>query len=136
MYFNSVSLLEPIPAIPCEHEHQLHLLQEREAILLKVADVLEEREEEIMQENNADVDAAEGKIDDQLMNRLRLKPGKIQQLADGIRSIAAQDEPLRKVRPASHPLWRRAGCSDLGLSLGPPAFHCGMVCIWHRYWPA
>lgn len=72
-------------------------LQEREAILHKVAEALVEHEEEIMKENEADVEAAEGKIDDQLMNRLRLKPQKIQQLADGIRSIAAQKEPLRKV---------------------------------------
>ena len=62
-----------------------------------MAAALERREEEIMKENDADVQAAEGKIDDQLMNRLRLKPQKIKQLADGIRSIAAQKEPLRKV---------------------------------------
>ena len=77
--------------------HIVGWLQDREAILLKIADELEKREEEIMAENTADVEAAEGKIDDQLMNRLRLKPQKIKQLADGIRSIAAQDEPLRKV---------------------------------------
>ena len=72
-------------------------IQEREAILLKIAEVLEEKEEEILQENEKDVEAAQGKIDDQLMNRLRLKSQKIKQLADGIRSIAAQEEPLGKV---------------------------------------
>ncbi|KAK9811960.1 hypothetical protein WJX73_003110 [Symbiochloris irregularis] len=71
--------------------------EEREKILEKVAAELEKHEEQILAENEADVDAAEGKIDDQLMNRLRLKPQKIKQLADGIRSIAKQTEPLRKV---------------------------------------
>ncbi len=30
------------------------------------------------------------------MQRLKLKPQKIKQLADGLRSIAAQDEPIGK----------------------------------------
>ena len=74
------------------------LSQEREAILERVAAAIEANEDRIMAENEADVKAAEGKIDAHLMNRLRLKPQKIKQLAKGIRSIAAQDEPLRKVR--------------------------------------
>lgn len=32
-----------------------------------------------------------------LLQRLILKPAKIQQLADGIRAIAAQEEPIRRV---------------------------------------
>ena len=71
-------------------------MQEREAILEKVATAIEANEDRILAENEADVNAAEGKIDAHLMNRLRLKPQKIQQLAKGIRAIAAQDEPLRK----------------------------------------
>lgn len=76
--------------------------QEREDILLRIADVLESKEEEIMQENTADVNAAEGKIDEQLMNRLRLKPQKIRQLGDGIRSIARQEEPIGRVSLCLH----------------------------------
>ena len=72
-------------------------VQEREAILEKVAASIEANQDAILAENDADVKAAEGNIDDHLMNRLRLKPQKIQQLATGIRSIAKQDEPLRKV---------------------------------------
>ena len=48
------------------------------------------REPEILAANAADVAAAEGKIEDALMQRLRLKPGKIRQLAEGVRAIAAQ----------------------------------------------
>lgn len=42
------------------------------------------------------VQAAAGKISEQLMQRLRLKPEKIKQLGAGLRSIAAQDEPIGK----------------------------------------
>jgi len=44
-----------------------------------------------------DVAEAQGKISDSLLQRLILKPQKIAQLAAGIRSIAAQDEPIRHV---------------------------------------
>ena len=40
---------------------------------------------------------AKGKISDQLMQRLKLKPEKIKQLGAGLRSIAAQDEPIGKL---------------------------------------
>ena len=39
---------------------------------------------------------AKGRISDQLMQRLKLKPEKIKQLAQGLRSIAAQEEPIGK----------------------------------------
>ena len=81
------------------HSHALAAVQEREAILEKVAAAIEANKDHILAENEADVRAAEGKIDAHLMNRLRLKPQKLQQLAKGIRAIAAQDEPLRKARP-------------------------------------
>ena len=100
--------------VSCTHRHNhdrgssLQLLkaarvQEREAILEKVAGAIEANQDAILAENEADVEAAEGNIDAHLMNRLRLKPQKIQQLAKGIRSIAAQDEPLRKVQGMSCP---------------------------------
>lgn len=41
--------------------------------------------------------ASLGKISENLMQRLKLKPQKIKQLAEGIRSIASQDEPIRRV---------------------------------------
>lgn len=37
---------------------------------------------------------AQGKITDALLQRLVLKPQKIAQLADGIRAIAGQEEPV------------------------------------------
>lgn len=70
---------------------------DRVAILHRVADKLQAHEAEIMAENAKDVEAASGRISDALLQRLVLKPNKIQQLADGIRAIAAQDEPLGRI---------------------------------------
>lgn len=40
---------------------------------------------------------AQGKVADSLMQRLVLKPAKIAQLAEGIRAIARQEEPIGHV---------------------------------------
>lgn len=69
----------------------------RVAILNRVADKITENEAAIMAENSADVDAARGKISDSLMQRLILKPKKLELLADGIRSIAQQEEPIGRL---------------------------------------
>ena len=73
--------------------------QKREAILLRIASDLEAHEAAILDANAVDVAAAERRhIDATLLQRLRLKPAKLRTLAAGIRAIAAQEEPLRKVR--------------------------------------
>lgn len=67
-------------------------------ILRKIADDLHSNEQLIIERNMRDVAAAERKkIDPTLLQRLRLKPAKIRTLVQGIRAIADQDEPLRKV---------------------------------------
>lgn len=70
---------------------------ERVAVLNHIADELEAHEADIMAANSKDVAAAGGNISDSLLQRLVLKPNKIRQLADGIRSIARQEEPLGRV---------------------------------------
>eukprot|EP00892_Ulva_mutabilis_P000401 jgi/Ulvmu1/10361/UM061_0044.1 len=67
---------------------------ERSAILLRIADALEARVDEVMAANACDMAAATGKIDNHLLQRLALKPQKITQLADGIRQLAQLDEPI------------------------------------------
>lgn len=71
--------------------------QERQKVLLRIADLLQEREKEILAENRADVSEWATKIDEHLMRRLAMDSLKIQQLADGIRSIAKQGEVIKKV---------------------------------------
>ncbi|KAI3438423.1 hypothetical protein D9Q98_000854 [Chlorella vulgaris] len=72
--------------------------EDRVAILNRIAESLEQHEQHIMAENALDVEAAGGgKVSDALLQRLILKPSKIQQLADGIRAIAKQEEPIGRL---------------------------------------
>lgn len=72
----------------------------RQAVLERIAVALENAEDEIMAANAKDVEQSEAAgVEDALMQRLRLKPEKIKQLAKGVRAIAAQEEPIR--RPVS-----------------------------------
>lgn len=68
--------------------------EDRSAILLRIADALEERADEVMAANQRDISAAAGKIDNNLLQRLALKPQKVGQLAEGIRHLAKMDEPI------------------------------------------
>lgn len=69
----------------------------RAAVLLRIADALESRVDEILAANQRDMAAAKGNIDENLTQRLLLRPKKVQQLAEGIRQIAKVDEPIGKL---------------------------------------
>ncbi|KAL6756121.1 Aldehyde/histidinol dehydrogenase [Haematococcus lacustris] len=69
---------------------------QRQQMLERLANSLEASTEEIMAANSLDVQQAQGKVGDALLQRLVLKPAKIAQLAAGIRAIAQQEEPLGK----------------------------------------
>ena len=72
--------------------------QVRSAALMKIADAIDKRRSEIMAENTVDVAIAEDKkLAPELLNRLRLKPKKIDNLVEGIRAIADMDEPIGKL---------------------------------------
>ena len=63
-----------------------------------IADAIEGREKEILAANGEDMQQAHAsKTDSNLLQRLQLKPQKLRNLCTGIRAIAKQDEPLRKV---------------------------------------
>ena len=65
------------------------------AALHRLADALVANEASILAANAEDVSAAEAShLAGPLLERLRLKPGKLAQLADGVRAIAAQPEPI------------------------------------------
>ena len=68
--------------------------QERADILHRMADALEANVDEIMTANQQDVNAATGRIDNNLLQRLVMKPKKIGTLANGIRQLANMDEPI------------------------------------------
>ena len=63
-----------------------------------MADALEANEAAILEENTADVAAAEAACTEEaLLNRLKMKDGKLAQLAQGIRFLADMVEPIGKV---------------------------------------
>ncbi|KAI9389556.1 hypothetical protein POPTR_008G060200v4 [Populus trichocarpa] len=69
--------------------------QDRNKILLDVADALEANEKLINIENESDVVAAqEAGLEKSLISRLALKPGKIKSLANTIRVLANMDDPI------------------------------------------
>lgn len=71
---------------------------ERSAILTRIAHELVAQSAAILQANQADLHAAEiASLDDGLLARLKLTPAKLETLAAGITSIAAQDEPIGKL---------------------------------------
>ena len=71
--------------------------QEIDQALLKMADQLEESTDAILAENALDIEAARGKINDVMIDRLMLSPERIQGMAQGIREVAALPSPLGRV---------------------------------------
>ena len=73
-------------------------MQARENLLLRIADAIESNAQQIMAANEADVaEARAAETDEHLMQRLGLSSQKLKNLTAGIRSIARQPEPIRKV---------------------------------------
>ncbi|KAH9316449.1 hypothetical protein KI387_025076, partial [Taxus chinensis] len=71
---------------------------DRRKVLLDVADALEANEESIRKENDIDVRVAkEARIDEALVSRLTLKPGKISGLAKSLRVLADMNDPIGQV---------------------------------------
>ncbi len=65
--------------------------------LLKMAEALIEDTDKIMAANDADADAARGRISDSLLDRLLLSPARIMAMADGIGEVAALPDPVGRV---------------------------------------
>lgn len=83
-----------------EGSRQLQTLSsaQRESILLKISSELQERQTEILSANAIDIAVAEkSELNGAALSRLKLSEDKIASLVDGIRSIAAQPEPIGRV---------------------------------------
>lgn len=66
--------------------------------LMRFADLLVEESGELLERNSEDVsDAESGGLSDALVDRLRLTPGRIDSLADGLREISGLDDPVGKI---------------------------------------
>ncbi|MFP4625183.1 MAG: glutamate-5-semialdehyde dehydrogenase [Natronomonas sp.] len=74
---------------------------DRKSALYDVADAIESRREEILEANDADVEAAEemlekGEYSRALVDRLELSPSKIGSITEMVRSVAEQADPLER----------------------------------------
>lgn len=69
----------------------------KNAALLKMADALEARAEEILSANAQDVINAKSALSEVMIDRLRLDKKRIAAMAQGIREVAALDDPVGKV---------------------------------------
>jgi hypothetical protein len=71
--------------------------EERSKILLRIADAMENDIDDILAANEKDLTAATGRIDNNMLQRLKLKPSKVKQLAEGIRQLANMEEPIGRL---------------------------------------
>ena len=67
--------------------------EEKNRLLLAMADALEESTPAILAANAQDMADAEGHISAVMLDRLRLDEGRIRAMADGVRAAAAQPRP-------------------------------------------
>ncbi|MFD1564990.1 glutamate-5-semialdehyde dehydrogenase [Haloarchaeobius amylolyticus] len=79
--------------------------EDRSAALHAIADALEARTDEILAENETDVTEGErlleeGEYTQALVDRLKLSESKIEDIAEMVRSVAGQDDPLGKTLSA------------------------------------
>ncbi|AQK86399.1 delta-1-pyrroline-5-carboxylate synthase-like [Zea mays] len=108
LFHKDASLWEPssdvsacemaVTARECSRRLQNLSSDERNKILLDVADALEKNENLIRTENEADVAAAQDAgYEKFLVDRLTLKPGKISALAKSIRTLARMEDPINQI---------------------------------------
>ena len=71
--------------------------EKKNEALLSMADALEENTQQILSENALDIEAAKGKINDVMIDRLRLTPERIKGMADGIRDVVKLPDPVGEV---------------------------------------
>ncbi len=71
--------------------------EEKNALLLRIADSILAAADEILSENATDVKAAQGRIGDVMLDRLRLDPKRLSGMAEGIRAVAALPDPVGRV---------------------------------------
>ena len=70
----------------------------KDQALLKIADALENNQKKLLEENQKDLKAAkESGMTEALLDRLALTPQRIHEMAEGVRKVAAQKDPIGSV---------------------------------------
>ena len=93
----------------------------RNEALETFARLIEESGGFLLAENRRDLDAARGKIKESLYKRLQLDPGKLAQVVQGIRDVAALPDPVGRVLETTK--------LDLGLELEKVSVPLGVIAI-------
>ena len=70
--------------------------EEKNKALLSMADAVLENEASILQANEKDMVTARGRITDSMLDRLLLTPARLESMAEGIRAVAALQDPVGK----------------------------------------
>ena len=71
--------------------------QRKNEALLAMADALEAEQAAILAANAQDLEAAQGRIGDVMLDRLRLTPARVAAMAQGIRDVAKLPDPVGRV---------------------------------------
>ena len=72
--------------------------EQKNKALLAIADALEAETSAILQANAVDMEKAQGKLSQSMLDRLALTPDRIRGMADGIRQVVALPDPVGAVR--------------------------------------
>lgn len=104
----------------------LECAQKNEA-LLRMADALEQNQEEILSANRQDVEAARGTVSDVMLDRLALSAERIAGMAKGLREVAALPDPVGEVLSEIH--------RENGLLIRKVAVPMGVVAIIYESRP-
>ena len=91
--------------------------EEKQAVLLTMADALEADTDAILAANALDLAAAQDTIAPVMQDRLRLTAGRIADMAAGIRAVAQLPDPVGRVL-SSHTLPNGLGVSKVSVPLG------------------
>lgn len=71
--------------------------EEKNRVLLSMADYLEKGTDTILSENEKDIENARGKISDVMIDRLMLSTQRIKDMADGIRDVVKLPDPVGRI---------------------------------------
>lgn len=99
----------------------------KNAVLAAMAEAIEADAETILAENEKDIEAARGQIGEVMLDRLRLTPARVADLATGIRNVIALPDPVGRE------LARRTTAD--GLELVKRAVPMGVVAIIYESRP-
>ena len=72
--------------------------EQKNKALLAMADALEAQTEEILKANAVDMEKAQGKLSQSMLDRLALNPDRIRGMAEGIRQVVDLPDPVGAVR--------------------------------------